>query len=595
MYFSFPSSADATLPLASPKPDPETYLSFKVPISFICGVRPVLLLCQNNTFKLPSNVNDIIISDMLNGCFDLPDTSDYSGASTKSTIIHTGSIMSTGRPRQQTVDNGDPSSHSNVEQSAASTLISMSASQGTNNGNSPGNGIMTSQSQPSKPEMMSAQPNKPEMLPATANTSHPFIDNSGIVSCNLPLSAAIILVIQYLAALDEYNNISREEIESMLQRTRMEMSSSKHNFSLAQIAGSLQLPSLATLLASSSKGKVKVITSSYSFQNGIYKALRWLHDTFNQMKSKKYYVPNFIVILSSPSQGPTEFCVLVTGVSHAKLLAESLGLQGIVHSPLQEDISRLEKQFKQTSDALSILTRAFENKRDGKVYVPFNSYAGVRMADEEAAAFVPKVSPSSPSPSFTKGIFATQLAMAQQLLSQVGNMAENPGILELPSFARVELLIVVPHNISLYFQTVIRVAESGILVDLGLETEECTTDYSLAEKYVLTYSDWPNSVSKWYSFVKKVAKQAHSLFILIFDQAQSYCLPQGMPDVLPDLKEVFEATNVIPVFVTAVPYIFQTRQSFIDPDNEVYWTDARHLQGESILLFVDVQRAFGMW
>ncbi len=119
-----------------------------------------------------------------------------------------------------------------------------------------------------------------------------------------------------------------------------------------------------------------------------------------------------------------------------------------------------------------------------------------------------------------------------------------------------------------------------ILVDLGLESEESTLDHSIGEKYVLTYSDWNTSIRKWDVFVKRTAKQTHTLFLLIFDQAQSYCLPQGMPDVLPSLKEVFESTNVIPVFVTAVPYMFHTRQSFIDPDNEVYWTDARNISGK---------------
>ena len=58
-----------------------------------------------------------------------------------------------------------------------------------------------------------------------------------------------------------------------------------------------------------------------------------------------------------------------------------------------------------------------------------------------------------------------------------------------------------------------------------------------------------------------------------------YSLPHGMPDVLPNLKEILGSTNVIPVFVTSVPYMFQTRKSFIDPDNEVYWTDSKQGTG----------------
>eukprot|EP00795_Rhopilema_esculentum_P007430 gene7430-13192_t len=566
------TQAQAMMPGTSPKPDPDIFLSFKMPISAICGVRPVLLLCQNNNFKLPNNINDIIISDLLHGCFDSTSPIENIPASTESTFVNRGSIMATGSKR---IEN-DENIHSRVEQNAASTLISMSSASTSTSTSTSVNNLTNS-------SIMFQPGSRPHTLQFQATTSSALYQQSDTCGLlKLPVAASVLILIQYLSGLDEYNNICREEIEALLQRARMEMMPSRQQTSLTQFASvaTSQLNVMANLLASSSKGRVKVINSTYSLQNGIFKALRWVHDTFVQSKSgkaRKISIPNFLMILSTPSQGSVEFCVLVTGITHAKLLAEALGLQGIVNSPFDEDLKKLVLQFKQTEDALNMHLKAFSKNLGSQCFAPYYAYAQVRVSADNARVSTPTKGDFRAVN--TKFIFANQAAMAEQLLSQLCNIADNTDILELPSFARVELLIVVPHNMSLYHQTIKRLCESGILLDLGLENEEASDDHEVGEKYVLTYSDWQASLKKWEAFVKKVMRQSHTLFMLVFDQSQSYCLPQGMPDVLPSLKEVFESINVIPLFVTAVPYIFQSRQSFIDPDNEVYWTDARNIAG----------------
>lgn len=556
------------LPGTSPKPDIEMFLSFKVPISAICGVRPVLLLCQNNNFKLPSNVNDIIISDLLHGCFDSGPV-DSIPAATEPTFVNRGSIMAIG---SKPGDN-DQSLHSRVEQNAASTLISMSSAS-----------TSTSVTNSLNSSMLFSSNARPGTLQVSQASSSYQTETGGLQK--LPVAASVLILIQYLSGLSEYNNIFREEIEALLQRTRMEMASVRQQSAILQFASTAtgQLYTMANLLAIASKGKVKVINSTYSLQNGIFKALRWVHDTFAQSKtgkSNKSAIPNFLLVVSTPSQGQVEFCVLVTGITHAKMLAESLGLQGIVNSPFEEGIRKLGLQFKETEDSLLMQLQTFNDSLNGHCFAPFYAYSQIRIPVDKAISLTPRT--ASMCGPRTNVTFANQAAMAQQLLSQLCNIAENTDVLELASFARVEVLIVVPHNISLYHQTIKRVSESGILVDLGLESETSVNDFEVGEKYVLTYSDWQKSISKWEAFVRRVMKQTHTLFMLVFDQSQSYCLPQGMPDVLPSLKEVFESTNVIPLFVTAAPYMFQTRQSFIDPDNEVYWTDARPMSGEWIL------------
>ena len=553
--------------MTSPKPELDIFLSFKVPISAICGVRPVLLLCQNNNFKLPNNVNDIIISDLLHGCFDSGPI-DSVPASTEFTFVNKGSIMATG----SNLNDNDQLLHSRVEQNAASTLISMSSASSSSS-TTVTNSLNTS--------ILFSSSSRPSVLQVPHTNSSYQIEGGGLQK--LPVAASVLILIQYLSGLDEYNNIFREEIEVLLQRARMDMMSVRQQSAMAQFAATAtgQLYTMANLLAIASKGRVKVINSTYSLQNGIFKALRWVHDTFLQSKagkSNKTIIPNFLLILSTPSQGQVEFCVLVTGITHGKMLAESLGLQGIVNSPFAEGIRKLGSQFKETDDSLQMQLQAFSNSLNGQCFAPFYAYSQVRIPVEKALSLMPRNTTVCSNKADVT--FANQSAMAQQLLSQLCNIAENTDVLELASFARVEILIVVPHNISLYHQTIKRVSESGILLELGLESESDADDLKVTENYVLTYSDWHCSLSKWEAFVKKVIKQSHTLFMLVFDQAQSYCLPQGMPDVLPNLKEVFESTNVIPLFVTAVPYMFQTRQSFIDPDNEVYWTDARSITGE---------------
>ena len=543
----------------------DAYLAFKLPVSVICGVRPVLLLCQNNTFKLPHSVNDIIISDLLVGCFSFSDTLNYSSAETSSTSVYGSSIMSTGTASVK--DESSETSHSNVEQSAASALVNMAE-------NATSSATTTTQS-------------VTNTLPYTKIQSKDGKMNSGAVqdysNVSLPLSAAILLLVQHLCNVEEVSCITREEIEVMLNKARVELCSTKSNiFALGQalVNSSTQLSMMANLQASSSQGKVKIMTSRYSFQNGIYKALRWLHDTFfmSTVSKTKLKMPHFIVILSTPSQGPLEFGILVTGVTHSKILAESLGLQAIVHSSFEDDLGKLKKQFGQTEQALNWLMESYLHLHGGKAHMPFR---GCSDDVEEIKAVLPKRAPWSVPPSNTKGIFSNQAAMAQQLLSQLSNIADNPEILELPSFVKVEVMIVVPPVLTLYYQTVKRLCDSGLLNNLGLETEDTASNYKIGEKYVITYSNWPDVIGAWSNFLAKIDKEDSTLFILIFDQAQMFSLPQGMPDVLPNLKEVFESTNVIPLFVTSVPYMFQSQQSFIDPDNEVYWTDAGQMNGES--------------
>ena len=84
----------------------------------------------------------------------------------------------------------------------------------------------------------------------------------------------------------------------------------------------------------------------------------------------------------------------------------------------------------------------------------------------------------------------------------------------------MDLLIVVPPTITLFYLTVKRLCESGILTYLGLESEDSSDNYEVGGKYVITYSEWPDAVKIWNEFVQKTVTSPETLFLLIFDQAQ---------------------------------------------------------------------------
>ena len=521
----------------------DTLESLNRSMSTICGVRPVLLLCHEISKKLPNSVDDLVVSDLLVGCFDFPDT-----------LIP--SVL-----EETAIDYPlDPAADKLREQTAANTLINM------------GSG---------------AQP--PESKNHFDGKSWPSVSArlKEAATTTLPLNAAIILFTQYLINLDE-SGINKENVELVLNKARIEMSTSTINslFIQSQSVASThaQLSLMINLQCSASNGKVRVMTSTISFQNALYKALQWLNETFyiSKVANKKMKTPDFVIILSTPPEGPVEFAVLVTGVSHAKILAESLGIDSIVCKDFTESLKKLRAQFSQTDTALNRLIKVHERNQGEKVFFPFNEFPGKKLSIEDAEAMLPKQAPLSAKPYHTKGVFANQAAMAHQLLKQLRNVAENPDILDLASFLHVDICIVVPPVSSLYYMTVKRLCESGVLNFLGLEQLDVTGNHNVGEKYVITYNDWPESIEKWTKFVNNIQSRNDTLHLLIFDQAQRFSLPQGMPDVLPNLKEVFESVNVIPVFVTSVPYMFQTNKSFIDPDNEIYWTDTQQGSGKSL-------------
>lgn len=483
---------------------------------------PVLLLCQHNIPNVPCSVHDIIVSDLLVGCFDPPQVSDHNQFGN-----FTGAYNTSGE---------------------SYPITSRNSSSGQSRYYQPTSSPLTTQ-------------------------------------------MAILLLIQYLSQFDEDDRIMREEVESLLQDAQLELSAGyQHSHILAQsnLLTHVQLPILANLAAVPSKGRVKIVTSPVSLENAIVRGLKFIMDIIkhNQSKFPKVPMPDYIFLLSTSQKKAPEFCVLVSGVHQARYLTEAM-IGHPVGARITDNVAKLEQLFRLSSDALEQLVSSYEEAmcHDNKlVYVPFNGFARMKVLEEEALKQEPKVTMTSPQHYGQKNntVYSTQHYMAKQLVSQVCTIAENSSSLDINKFVKVDLVIIVPPVTTLFNQTVQRLADSGVLADLDLEDEKKATTFDVGLNYVIKHDDCDDTHDKLTRLLNNVQVQPSTLFILIFDQAQFYSRPRGVLD-LPFYKELMEASNVVPLFVTSAPYLFQTNCSFIDPENEVYWTDSRSDSGKLII------------
>ena len=475
-----------------------------------CGVRPVLLLCQHSIPKIPCSVEDIIISDLLVGCFNPPLVSDRNQFGNISGVYSTGPAAS---------------SESQMARSYYSSVPSLTT------------------------------------------------------------QMAVLLMVQYLSQFVHDDRIIREDVESLLQDARLELTATvqqqSHLLAQSNAVTHVQLPVLASLTAANSKGRVKIVSSPVSLDNAIFRALKFVLEIHrhNQSKFPKVPVPDFIFVLATSQKKSPEFCLLVTSILQAKYLSEAM-IGHPVGARIADNLSRLEQLFKLSSDALEQMIGNFEEAMgQGQfVFVPFNGFARTKVVADEASRLEPR-SPALAYPHQRDTLFASQHLMAKQLLAQVCAIGENINSLDLNSFTSVSTAIIVPPLTTLFNQTTQRLCKSGLLSELDLETADKAVLFKTAAKCVIKHSGMDETEEELLQLLKQVQSQAKVLFVVVFDQAQFYASPQGVLD-LPYYKEFLEARNVIALFVTATPYLFQTNCSFIDPNNEVYWSDIRNETGE---------------
>nr|XP_060631132.1 GREB1-like protein isoform X1 [Anolis sagrei ordinatus] len=399
----------------------------------------------------------------------------------------------------------------------------------------------------------------------------------------LTVENMIILTIQYLVRLGPDKIPLREEFEQIMLKAMQEFTLREQSLQMNAQCFSLsptQLPWLARLIASVSQDMVHVVVSQNSLAEGISETLRSL----SEMKCQQR-LPDYVVAICTSKIRGNEFCVVVLGQHQSRALAESMlttseFLKEISYELITGKVSFLASHFKNTSlgDELDKLLETMQQRRGDNVVIPFNGDINECVSSQEAAAMVCTQELDLDTETFQ--IYQPQLTIARKLLSQVCAIADSGNqSLDLGHFSKVDFIIVVPRSEVLVQQTIQRIRQSGVLVDLGLE--ENGAAYQRAEKYVVRLDN--EIQTKFDVFMKRVKQNPYTLFVLVHDNAHvdmtsaiSSSLSHGEPsyglaDRVINCREVLEAFNLLVLQVSSFPYGLQTMQSRISSANEVHW------------------------
>uniref|UniRef100_A0A8C3TKA2 GREB1 like retinoic acid receptor coactivator n=1 Tax=Catharus ustulatus TaxID=91951 RepID=A0A8C3TKA2_CATUS len=273
------------------------------------------------------------------------------------------------------------------------------------------------------------------------------------------------------------------------------------------------------------------------------------------------------------------------GQYQSRALAESMlttseFLKEISYELITGKVSFLASHFKNTSlgDDLDKLLEKMLQQRGESVIIPFNGDVSECVSSQEAIAMVSTQEPDLDVDTFQ--IYQPQLTVARKLLSQVCAIADSGNqSLDLGHFSKVDFIVIVPRSEVLVQQTLQRIRQSGVLVDLGLEDNG--TAYQRAEKYVVRLDN--ELQTKFEVFMRRVKQNPYTLFVLVHDNAHvdltsaiSSSLSHGEPnhglaDRVINCREVLEAFNLLVLQVSSFPYALQTQQSRISSSNEVHW------------------------
>ncbi|XP_042299007.1 GREB1-like protein isoform X3 [Sceloporus undulatus] len=399
----------------------------------------------------------------------------------------------------------------------------------------------------------------------------------------LTVENMIVLTIQYLVRLGPDKIPLREEFEQIMLKAMQEFTLREQSLQMSSQCFSLsptQLPWLARLIASVSQDMVHVVVSQNSLAEGISETLRSL----SEMKCQQR-LPDYVVAICTSKIRGNEFCVVVLGQHQSRALAESMlttseFLKEISYELITGKVSFLASHFKNTSlgDELDKLLETMQQKRGDNVIIPFNGDVNECVSSQEAAAMIYTQELDLDTETFQ--IYQPQLTIARKLLSQVCAIADSGNqSLDLGHFSKVDFIVVVPRSEVLVQQTIQRIRQSGVLVDLGLE--ENGAAYQRAEKYVVRLDN--EIQTKFDVFMRRVKQNPYTLFVLVHDNAHvdltsaiSSSLSHGEPsygfaDRVINCREVLEAFNLLVLQVSSFPYGLQTIQSRISSANEVHW------------------------
>ncbi|XP_033645138.1 GREB1-like protein isoform X1 [Asterias rubens] len=389
-----------------------------------------------------------------------------------------------------------------------------------------------------------------------------------------------LVMIQYFVQLgDRLPN--KEELDSALLKARQDTiikdQGGQHNIPQFTTVAPAQLPMLAKLAVATSEGRVKIIIAQGSIAEGVSETLKLLVTMGPNEQRPLYYV-----IVHVSRQRGTEFCIVVSGCRQARALLEARlsvpeTFKEISYEIITGKIQLLTNHFSKNSPAghdIDALLESFSGSLEGEVFVPFNGEL-LQRTEETVAAEMEMSTTKEYTPEPFK-LHPLQISTAMKILSQVCAIADSDQMaLDLGRFIKVDLLFIVPPSSMLFQQTVTRLIESNLLVDLGLTT---TNTQKTAEQYIMQCSTSSENQAKFDNFVSKVKIMPHTLFVLVQDQAHldiyRYSVSQqqhgGIVHRYTNCLDILDAPNVLTLQVSGLPYNLQTKKSRIPPQNEIY-------------------------
>ncbi|XP_060772053.1 GREB1-like protein isoform X4 [Neoarius graeffei] len=403
----------------------------------------------------------------------------------------------------------------------------------------------------------------------------------GVSPSQIPTTETLILLtLQYLARLGSEQIPMREEFEQIVLKAAV-------CGAAVPPINAVQLPWLARVEASVSGGSVQVLLAQSSLGEGIAETLRSLSESTHLQPQQAQRLPNYILIIhTSATAGASEFCVMVLGKYQSRALAEGMlttneFLKEISYELITGKVSVLASHFSNTSLGDNLDKEMLRYQRRRKQQAELSD--SVHSQDEADM----KVDTGAEPLSEAFQIYPPQLTVARSLLSLVCGIADsNSQTLDLGRFCKVDFLVLVPPSYVLLHQTVRRIHQSGVLVDLGME--DTSSAQQKADKYVIRLDNEVHT--KMEAFMRKVKQNPYTLFVLIHDNSHidltsvmsgsvSHGDLQGLADRVVNSQEVLDAENLLLLQVTSFPFTLQTCYSRISIHNEVHWPSNHSLQG----------------
>nr|XP_054772860.1 GREB1-like protein [Lytechinus pictus] len=373
---------------------------------------------------------------------------------------------------------------------------------------------------------------------------------------------------------------TKGELDAAMLRARQDTSikdlAGQHNIPQFTTVAPAQLPLLAKLAVASSNGRVKILISQNSIAEGLSEMLKWLASSLKDTKRPKY-----VVVIHVSRQRGTEFCVAVVGSKQVRAITESKlstaeTFKEISYEIITGKMQLLDSHFFKNSPAghdIDALLDNFSSSLGGEVFIPFDGDVLQRTPETDAQDMI-VISKDQSEPMFT--LHQAQITAAMKILSQVCTIADSDQIaLDLGRFIQVHLLIIVPPSKALYSQTLTRLVQSNLLVDLGLVS---TNDLDSAEPYVMQCDSSSENQAKFDMFINKVKTMPHTLFVVVQDQAHlDIRIPStgqqtpagGFAHKYVNSHDVLDAPNLLTLHISSQPYSLQTKKSRIAPQNEI--------------------------